>query len=260
MLFAYFCAECRVKICNANNTALFGDHLSIIHHRMRESIIKHTAAVEISGNISAMQRKIWNVLLGYAYSDILFREEHTISLRLLAIMLKYPRSSYERLKDDLQALVETTVVWNILQNDIPNHAEWNVCTMFSGVTITNGTVLYSYHPRLRRLLHNPERFARINLVHQLRLKSKYALVLYELCEAYSREGFTPFVSVEQFRAMMGVGKMEWRDVQKRLIKEPIEQLHHSTPFRLTLQTIKEGTKITHIRFTIHKREHARFDA
>jgi plasmid replication initiation protein len=59
---------------------------------------------------------------------------------------------------------------------------------------------------------------------------------------------------------MGVGAMEWRDVQKRLIKEPIEQLHHSTPFRLTLQTVKEGSKITHIRFAIQKREQVRFQA
>ena len=225
---------------------------------MRESVIKHTGAVEISGNISGMQRKIWNVLLGYAYSDILFREEHNISLRLLAVMLEYPRSSYERLKADLQTLVETVVEWNILQSNPPNAKEWSVCTMFSGVTIASGTVTYSYHPRLRTLLHNPERFARINLAHQLRLKSKYALVLYELCEAYSHEGATPLVSVEQFRTIMGVGNMEWRDVQKRLIKEPIEQLHYSTPFRLALQTVKEGGKITHIRFSIQKHERVRF--
>ncbi len=227
---------------------------------MRESVIKHTAAVEISGNISGMQRKIWNVLLGYAYSDILFREEHSISLRLLAIMLEYPRSSYERLKEDLQALVETVVEWNVLQTDASNGAEWNVCTMFSGVTIAHGSVSYSYHPRLRKLLHNPKHYATINLTHQLRMKSKYALVLYELCEAYSRDGTTPLISVELYRAMMGVGSMEWRDVQKRLIKEPIEQLHHSTPFRLALQTVKEGAKITHIRFAIQKRQRVGFDS
>jgi plasmid replication initiation protein len=227
---------------------------------MRESVIKHTGAVEISGAISGQQRKIWNVLLGFAYSDILFREEHSISLRLLAVMLEYPRSSYERLKEDLQALVETVVAWNILNKSDSNREEWNVCTMFSGVSIVGGTVTYSYHPRLRKLLHNPPKYARINLSHQLRLKSKYALVLYELCESYWREGSTPLIPVEQYRAIMGVGAMEWRDVQKRLIKEPIEQLHHSTPFRLTLQTVKEGSKITHIRFAIQKREQVRFQA
>lgn len=225
---------------------------------MRDSVIKHIGAIEIAGSISGMQRKIWNVLLGYAYSDILFREEHSISLRLLAIMLDYPRSSYERLKDDLQGLVETVVEWNVLRSDNINREEWTVCTMFSGVTIAGGSVTYSYHPRLRKLLHNPQKYARINLTHQLRMKSKYALVLYELCELYASEGSTPLISVEQYRAMMGVGAMEWRDVQKRLIKEPMEQLHYSTPFRLALQTVKEGNKITHIRFSVQKRESLRF--
>lgn len=220
---------------------------------MREVVIKHKAAIEIAGSISGTQRKIWNVLLGYAYSDLLTQEEHSISLRLLAIMLDYPRSSYERLKEDLQTLVDTVVEWNILSDDQEQSKEWTVCSMLSGITIIDGMVNYSYYPRLRRLLYHPKQFARVNLLQQLKIRSKYALILYELCEYYLDAGITPQISLERYRAMMGVGVMDWRDVQRRLIQEPLEQVNSSTAFSMVVETIKEGKKIRYLQFSVRKK-------
>lgn len=224
------------------------------------AIVKHSAAVQISNSISAAQRKAWNVLLAYAYTELLSKEEHCISLRLLSIMLDYPRHSHERLKEDLHTLVGTVVEWNIIdrqRDDLPERTEdesWTVCSLLAGATIEGGTIFYSYYPRLRELLYRPATFARIDLLKQSQLRSKHALVLYELCEQYHRENATPLITIAVFLQLMGAENYtEWKDIRRRLITAPVNEVNAVTHFVLTAVPEKKGTKVTHIKFLIRKK-------
>lgn len=239
--------------------------VSLISH---SSILKHSAAVQISNAISASQRKVWNVLLAFAHNELLTKEEHTISLRMLAIMLDYPRHSYERLKVDLVALVETVVEWNIVdrqwQTQTPGDSlslqegsiaeQWTVCSLLAGATIVGGTVYYSFYPRLRQLLYRPATFARIDLLKQAQLRSKHALALYELCEQYCQNGETPVMAVEVFQHLMGAeGYTSWKDIHRRIIMTAVKEVNTLTRFIIKAEPQKQSGKVTHIKFCIRNK-------
>src|SRR2546428_12589702 len=94
---------------------------------------------------------------------------------------------------------------------------------------------------LRERLHNPNIYARISLSMQNKFDSKHALALWELCldflDKIHNYGETPFVPLERFRELMGIPEMmypQFKEVNRRLIKEPIEEVNAKTAFQITL--------------------------
>src|SRR5918998_344526 len=96
--------------------------------------------------------------------------------------------------------------WNVLDKDGTN--EWGTSTLLASAIIKNGICEYAYSPHLRERLYNPSMYARISLSLQNKFESKYAQAVWELCLDYlgsGREhGETPFISVEQFKKLMGI--------------------------------------------------------
>ena len=73
--------------------------------RNKREVIKHSAAIYIENNITLLQRRAWNVLLAYAYDDLLMKEEHAIKVRDLMRILEFDSKNEEYLKEALEALV-----------------------------------------------------------------------------------------------------------------------------------------------------------
>src|SRR4030095_9730218 len=146
--------------------------------RNKREVIKHSAAIYIENNITLLQRRAWNVLLAYAYDDLLTKEEHAIKVRDLMRILEFDSKNEEYLKEALEALVTCKLKWNILGKDL---MEWGVTTLLSEAIIRNGTCLYGYGKTLRERLHNPRMYARISLSMQNKFTSKHAQALWEMC-------------------------------------------------------------------------------
>ena len=53
---------------------------------------------------------------------------------------------------------------------------------------SEGVFTYAYSPELRRRLHNPAMYARLDLNMQKQFNSKHALALWELCSDYLGSG------------------------------------------------------------------------
>ena len=88
---------------------------------------------------------------------------------------------------------------------------WGATALLAQADIQQkGLFTYAYSPELRRRLHNPDMYARLDLDLQRQFDSKYGLALWELCADYlgaGREyGETPFIPIETFRKLMGVAE------------------------------------------------------
>ncbi len=173
---------------------------------VKQEVIKNSAAIQIDNKISLLQRRTWNVLLFHAYNELQTEEEHAISLQYLATLVGYDSHDIEYLKEASKALMRCIVEWDILDKD--GSPEWGATALLAQVKIKRGMCIYAYSPELRRRLHNPAMYARLDLNLQTQFDSKYALALWELCTDYlgsGREyGETPFISVEDFRKLRGV--------------------------------------------------------
>lgn len=222
-------------------------------------VIKASAAIQISNTVTLLERRAWNVLLHNSYKDLLEKEEHQIRIDELCEALSYNSNNQEYIKNMLRNLRKHEVQWNILDKD--KSVEWGVSGLIAGAYIVNGVCYYSFFKGLREKLFNPSMYARINLITQNKFKSKYSLALYEICVDYfdtSRgRGETPWVTVEQFRELMGLGKDEYKEYKhlaQKVIKSPIKEINKISNLYVTLKTESRGPgrKITHLKFNVEQ--------
>ena len=157
-------------------------------------VIKASPAIQIQSKISLLQRRAWNVLLANAYSELQTAEIHRVSVVELAAKLGYNSNDLDYLKETLEALGACQVKWNLLNKD--KKEKWGFANLLASAEIENGICSYEFPKPLRLKLHNPRVYAKLNLRLQNRFRSRYALVLWEICFDYfdtdRDQGETPF--------------------------------------------------------------------
>jgi len=102
------------------------------------------------------------------------------------------------------------------------------------------------------LLRLKERFTRIPLKQVLKLRSKYAIRLYELLKRYEDTGYRQDKVVD-LRKKLGIsenGYKLFKDFEKRVLKQAVREINKETDLEVTYKKKKTGRKITHIEFFI----------
>jgi hypothetical protein len=223
----------------------------------KREVIKHSAAIHIQSNITLLQRRAWNVLLANAYDELPFQDEYGIKLKELSHVLEFDSKKEDYLKEALRALTTCAVEWDVLGKD--GEQEWGITTLLAQAKIRNGTCTYAYSPELRRRLHNPRMYARISLSMQNKFESKHAQALWEVCVDYLDEsrnsGETPFISLENYRKLMGVSANlypEFKAFNRRVIKEPIEEINRVTDFHVEVVYKRKIRQIVAIKFKVRR--------
>ena len=159
-------------------------------------VIKASPAIQIQSKISLLQRRAWNVLLANAYNELPDKDIHSVSMVELAAKLGFNQWKPRVPKDVLRSLRSCEVEWNLLNKD--NKQVWGIASLLASAEIENGICTYGFAPHLRLKLHNPRVYAKLNLRLQNQFRSRYALVLWEVCFDYfdtdRDQGETPFHS------------------------------------------------------------------
>ena len=216
---------------------------------------KHVGAIHVKGSLSLLQRKAVNALLLNAYHELPDEsiKEHAIRLVDLARALGYNSNDHELLKDTIETLVETKVRWNVLDHD--GKEGWGVSGLLaSAVTKPGaGTCHYAYSVHLRRLLYNPAVYARINLAVQARFTSQYALALYENCLRFVRTGSTGWLSIADWRGLLGVGDGQYgtyKALRQHVLSPAVSQVNSVGHIQIEMETRRTGRKISDLRFLV----------
>ena len=223
----------------------------------KKEVIKHSSAIQVSNEISLLQRRAWNVLLANSFDDLKDKEIFEISIFDLANALQYESKNDKHLKQVLKDLIDIKIEWNVLDKDKQN--VWGALALLAEAKIVNGVLLYGYAPTLRKKLNNPNVYARINLSLQNRFRSKHTLALYELCVDYFNLekgiGQTPLISIEDFRKLMGLRDNEYKQfkhLNDALIKKALKEINEKSNLQAKVEYVKEKRRVTGIRFYISK--------
>lgn len=223
----------------------------------KREVIKHSAAIHIQNNITLLQRRAWNVLLYHAYDDLTTQEEHHIAQQDLLALLEFDSHNRLYLQEALEALVGCKVKWNLLDKD--DQWEWGVTTLLAQAKIKNGICTYAYSPEMRRRLHNPRMYARINLSMQNKFASKYAQTLWEVCvdylDAARGVGETPFIALEQYRDLMGIAEglyPQFKRLNERVIKDPVAEINRLTDFCVEVVYQRTRRKVSALKFKVQR--------
>ena len=218
------------------------------------SLKKHIAAVHISGKMTLLQRKIANVLLFYAYKDLLTADSHCMRIRDLAELVGFDSNDLNLVKTAFRTLASTPIEWNLLED---GRETWEVTSMLSRAKIipSRGLCEYAYDSSLREKLYNPEMYARINLSIQQQFSSGYSLVLYENCSRYRGVGSTGWIDLETWRKLFGIKEgqyKQFKDFSRRVLKPAIQEVNHSSDLMINVEYRKEKRRIVGIRFLIRE--------
>ncbi len=220
-------------------------------------VIKASPAIQIQSRISLLQRRAWNVLLANAYNELPDKDIHSVSIVELAAKLGFGDGNQEYLKEVLKSIVDCKVEWNLLNKD--NKQVWGIAGLLASVEIEEGICSYEFPKPLRLKLHNPRVYAKLNLRLQNRFRSRYALVLWEVCFDYfdtdRDQGETPFIPLEVFKGLMGLEKDEYpifKELNRNVIKPAIKEINDLTDYHVEVEHKRLGRRIGELKFRITK--------
>ena len=218
-------------------------------------VVKASPAIQIQSKMTHLQRRAWNILLANAYNELPDKEIHSVGVADLAAKLGYDSNDLDYLKDTLKSLRNCEVEWNILRKD--KKQEWGVAGLLAEARIVDGICYYEYSPSMRRRLHNPRIYSKLNLHLQNRFSSRYALILWEVCFDYydtdRSQGETPFIPLETFRELMGIEKDEYplfSELNRTVIKPAIKEINALTNYHVEVENKRIGRKIAELKFSI----------
>jgi plasmid replication initiation protein len=224
----------------------------------RQEVFKHSAAIHIENNITFVQRRAFNALLFHAYNELETAEEHRIPIQRLADLIGYDSHDMDYLKEASKAMMRCIVEWNVLEKDAVG-PKWGATALLAQATIDKGIFTYAYSPELRRRLHNPAMYARLDLNLQRRFNSKYGLALWELCADYlgsGREyGETPYIPLESFRKLMGIADGAYptfKRLKDKVLNPAVDEINEVSDFRVVVDEQRQGRKVTALKFKIRR--------
>ena len=229
---------------------------------------KPSGTVAIRVDLDTIQRKFYDALLFVAKETLkknVNKESFTISLSDLKFLLD--KASKEKMDknnkyyvEKLKELKEKNAEYNILDKD----AGWDIegwVSLMSELQVKRNIetgqveIVFDLPNRIRKALIDPKGiYANLNLVIIRGLKSKYAIILYELAKDYEKVEI-PEMTIDEFRKLFNVeNKYKGRiDNLKRKVLDPaIRELNknENVDFLVSYELKKTGKVYTHIKFHV----------
>jgi hypothetical protein len=215
---------------------------------------KHVAMIQVSNDITLLQRKLSNILLQNAFDELTVKDKHTISLGRLSERIGFNSKNIEYLQDSLRGLAKTTIEWNIVNENGKLSKSWGIASVLANCEIKDNIVTYSYGGVLSEKLGNPDFFARLDLRMQQRFCSTFGLALYENCLRYADIGHTAWFSVELLKKLLGAHKQdqyaEYYKFSERVLKKAVSEVNAVSDLQISPEFQREGRKVVAVKFSV----------
>ena len=235
--------------------------------------------VRVEGPFTALDRKLWLILLHNAWPDL----EHDRSLHSISIA-EVLRLFRQHGRNDLGGRGELTIgrteeethaaaVWSSVRRLVNTKVEWEhadyqgVGALLADALMSrqhrqSGWLKYSFGQNLSKNLLLPSVFARLRTHLMMKLRSKYAITLYEILEVYAnRQNPVCEVTLDELRTWLKVpdeaSYTVWRDLRKRVVDIAVDEINSNaieSGFTVEYQALRQGKAFSKIRFTVTKTE------
>lgn len=218
----------------------------------REEVIKSSFVIHISHELSLVQQQLWNILLNQAYNNLGKQTIHYVDVRILFYYLGKSRSILY-LQNILDQLC-TIESYNLI-NKTSQQCNRNKFKLLSSAAIEDSICRYSFSNDIIPQLINPHAYAKINLLMQRKFKSKYSLIIYELCKDYLHIERTRTFTLDGFKTYLGITPHEYtmfKHLNYKIIKKAISEINQKADLSIAVKfDVKKGQDI--LWFTIKKK-------
>src|SRR4051812_35890260 len=217
--------------------------------RQRENLdgfVKPGELIDVRGgaDLSLQDRRIFNLLVQNAWSEIADDKEH----RIAVAMLRGPtHKGSERVADSLDRLMTTLVKIPTTLNGEPAITTTLLLvdtTQTIDETSPSAMLLYHFPKKLREMICNSTYWGRIKAYVMFSFSSKYALVLYEaLCLRANLRVDVQEFTVDAFRALLGIedGKLPlFKSLKQRVLDPAVAEVNALSDFNVMIEPIRQG--------------------
>jgi len=240
--------------------------MGILADMKKNAIIfqKPSGTIAIRIDLNALQRKFYDALLCVARTVLkknINEEYFMLSLADLKFLLKMEKDNKNNKYyiEKLKELKKKNAEYNILDKD----SKWDIeglVSLVSDLRIkrekkTDKVIITFELPSLiRKSLIDPKGlYANINLVIVAGLKSRYAIILYEMIEDY-RKVEIPEMTIEKFRELFNIENKypKMPNLRERVLDPAVNEINQSENinFLVSYDLKKSGKAYTHIKFHI----------
>ena len=223
---------------------------------IEKRIKKPSAMIQINAKaLSLIQRKMINFMVYVAQHDG-ERKQYFTDIKTLKSLCKIKTTENIDLKDQFKELENITLEFNYLNKD--KNMVWESMRFVSSARIiyNTGEVEFEIPFLLREKILNPNIYAPLNVLLIAGLKSKYAIVLYELLRDYISAPSFPRLSIKQFRDLLGIEDSQYKVFQnfkKRVLENAVNEINKKTDIKCSYTLIKEsGNCYEYIEFEVSK--------
>ncbi len=242
--------------------------MGILANVMKKNAVvlqKPSGTIAIRVDLDAIQRKFYDALLYIAKDDLRENKEKkrfTVPLRdIKAILSKNDKinknNSYyiEKLKE----IKKKDAEYNILDKDKGLKIQGWV-SLVSDLQVTEDekakvvSITFELPERIKWALIDPHGvYANINLIIVRGLKSKYAIILYELAKDYEKVEI-PEITIDDFRKLFNIENKYSKipDLKRRVLEPAVKELNEneSVDFLVSYELKKTGKVYTRIKFHV----------
>jgi Initiator Replication protein len=232
--------------------------------------------VRVEGPFTALDRKLWLLLLHNAWDELdADKPYHEISVsELLRLFRKFGRTDLGtrgKIKfGKVEEETEAAALWDSMRRLVKTTVEWEdedyqgISALVSEALLNKryrerGKIYYAFGKGLSQQILAPRAFARLRCHVVLALRSKYAVTLYEILEAYvNRRESSLTVSIEEFRLWLKVPEdayKDWKDLKRNVVLPAVDEINQHGEeggFFVTYEGEREGKAYTRIKFTLAK--------
>jgi len=224
-----------------------------------EGIVKAGEMIEIrqSSDLSLQDRRILNVLIEHAGSEIASDEAHRVPMA----RLRGRHKGAERVRDSIIRLMTTIV--EVPVKDRKGNAATHRATILAETTTTDdednptGEVVYSFSKTMRRIIEQSNHWGRIRAIIMFSFTSKYSLALYELlCLRANLRKSVERIDLKDFRELLGVPADKLTrapDFLRRVVNPAAEEINGLSDFNVEIYPIRNGgpTRGKLVAFELH---------
>lgn len=213
--------------------------------------------------LSVLQRRLFNACVYFAQRNPGV-QSWVVQLSQLEPIIGYNDSSNRRyIMGELISLMKAHVIWDATVN--PQDRRLSASTLLADVThlVDQRAYEFSFSPKLREVLLNPEIWQRIDLAISQRFRSMGTAPLYEWCKRYERTGLTSRWAWEDFRpAVVGIVEadsiyQQYKFFKSKILKRAIAEVNDLSDIEVTLKEYKNGRVVEQIQFEVRKKNSAR---
>jgi Initiator Replication protein len=234
--------------------------------------------VRIEGPFTALDRKLWLALVRRAWDD-LDKPGHIHEIAISDIVALFRKITGRRdlggsgtlqLTKKMGEQTDAARLWQSVRRLAMTTIEWED-NDYMGINSllgarmdrnsrTTGRLYYTFDPLLAQHVLAPRVWARLNVHVVMKLRSKYAVTLYEILEAYAnRENKTLVAPIEDVRSWLKVPEEAaygvWRAFRRRVIEPAIAEINKHADeagFTVAYEGLRDGKAFTKIKFMVSK--------